>query len=512
MSTFNPHQSYWLNSVNDTFYPSLEKDITVDVGIVGGGITGITAAYLLAKAGLNVCVVDAKYLFHGTTGYTTAKITAQHGLIYADLIDYYGEEFALKYYEANCKAQAFIFDTIHSLNIDCYLTESDAILYTNDVNELSKLANEQKAYEKLHIAHEFTDQLQTAFPLKQALIMKNQASFHPLLYLQALLQECEKAGVQIYEQTQAVHIDYANQPQILLANNKRIICKYVIQASHYPFFDGAKFFPVKMYASRSYVIAIKPNEQHTDGMYINIEKPTRSLRPITIDDETALLISGENHKTGQSDVPMKEHYNALLDFAKEHFGVKELLYQWSAQDYTTLDKVPYVGQMTPEQKHVFVATGFNKWGMTNGTNAALLISDLILERENPYVDIFSPTRTLKVNPTITNFITYNLDVAKHLIKGKLQPTDKKLQDLRENGACVISHAGQKIGVYKDETGKLYAVDTTCTHLGCEVVWNDAENSWDCPCHGSRFAYDGSILNGPADQPLQRVNLSKLRNF
>lgn len=504
------NHSYWLSTINTSNYDSLNEDIHVDIGIVGGGITGITAAFLLSQSGFKVCVIDAKNLLHGTTGYTTAKITAQHGLIYDELIQHYGEEFALKYYEANKRAAQFISDTIHTYNIDASLTVEDAYLFTNDSAYMTKLENEKRAYEKLNIDHDLLETVQTPFQAERALVMKNQAHFHPLVYLRTLIEQCEINGVMFFENTRAIHINYSNHPNILCDNDKRIICNYVIQASHYPFFDGAKFFPVKMYASRSYVILIKPKKRLEKGMYINAEMPTRSIRPIVIDGEPMLLISGENHKTGQSNVPMKEHYSNLITFAEETFGIDRLLLKWSAQDYTTLDKVPYIGKMTNDQHRVFVATGYNKWGMTNGTNAALLITDLILEKENPYEAIFSPSRSNFVDPAVKNFISYNVDVAKHLVKGKLQTNENRIDALQNNEACVIEKEGQKIGVYKDDDGKLHAVDTTCTHLGCEVNWNNAENSWDCPCHGSRFTYDGEILNGPAEKPLKKIDLRHVK--
>lgn len=502
--------SYWLTTIHKTSYPTLDRDIRVDVGIVGGGITGITTAYLLSKAGFKVCLIDAKRIFSGTTGYTTAKITAQHGLIYSELIQQYDLEFAQKYYKANERAKQFIQQMITTYEIDCAYEEEDAYLFTNDPSHFTKLTSEHKAYEQLHIEGELLESVSTPFPVKRSLVMKKQAHFHPLHYLQTLVEQCEKNGVLIFENTHAVHVDYTNHPNIICSNEKRIICNYVVQASHYPFFDGNKFFPVKMYASRSYAIAIKPKNTFEQGMYINTEKPTRSIRPILIDNEPMVILSGENHKTGQSDVPMKNHYKELITFAENHFGMEKLLYKWSAQDYTTLDKIPYVGKMTADQHRVFVATGFNKWGMTNGTNAALLITDLILEKDNPFTSIFSPSRTIVADPSIKNFITYNVDVAKHLIKGKISTKkEERIEQLDKEEACVIQKEGQKIGVYKDVNGTLHAVDTTCTHLGCEVQWNNAENSWDCPCHGSRFTYEGQVLNGPAEKPLKQIHIDQI---
>lgn len=504
--------SYWQVSTNLPTFPALKEDkVTADVGIVGAGITGITAAYLLSKQGVKVCLLDASTILSGTTGNTTAKINAQHGLIYAELIKHFGEERAKMYYDANNKAHKWMKDTIDELNIDCAYTPEDSYIYTNSEKYIDNIDNEQRAYEKLSIIGGTLDTVPLPFSVKYALKMDHQAHFHPLHYLHALLLACQKNGVQIYEQTRAATIEYNKQPAIVTHDGKRIICKQVIQASHYPFYDGNGFYPVRMYPDRSYIIAVKTEKKVEHGMYINAETPTRSIRPVTINDVNMLLIAGENHKTGQSKKPMLAHYEALAQFATQNLGAITIPYRWSAQDYVTLDKVPYVGPVTENQKNVFVATGFKKWGMTNGTNAALLLTDLIMENENPYIDLFSPSRNITPDPSMRKMVTYNADVAKHLIKGKLENASCDISKLNENEACVATINGQRIGAYKDTDGTLHTVDTTCTHLGCEVQWNNGENSWDCPCHGSRFTYTGEVLNGPAVKQLKKVEINMHEN-
>ncbi|MEI3604831.1 FAD-dependent oxidoreductase [Pseudogracilibacillus sp. SE30717A] len=502
----NKSTSYWHDSVDVPHFPKLNEKIQVDVGIVGGGMTGITAAYLLSQQGFKVCVVDAGVLLNGTTGHTTAKITAQHGLIYDELIKHFGEDGAKLYYEANHEAQKFIEQTIKKHNISCHLTEDDAYIYTNSKDDITKLENEHKAYEKLNIEGSISDDCELPFPVKKVLKMTNQAYFHPLMYLKDLIKICQENGVKFYEQTRALTIEYNKGPTIITEDDHRIICRYVIQASHYPFYDGQGFYPVKMYAARSYIIAAKTKKKIKGGMYINAETPTRSIRPITINNEDLLLIGGDGHKTGQSNEPMMNHYESLYQFTDKHFHVESVLYRWSAQDLVTLDKVPYIGRVTKAQHNVFVATGYRKWGMTNSTNAAKLLTDLIMDKENSYEEFFSPGRNIKADPAIRKFVSYNSDVAKHLIKGKLERTHVEIENLQSNEACISTVNGQRAGVYKDNEGVVHAVDTTCTHLGCEVEWNNAENSWDCPCHGSRYTYTGDILNGPAVKPLKKIDL------
>ncbi len=502
----NESTSYWHDSVDLPEFPKLKEKKQVDIGIVGGGMTGITTAYLLSQQGYKVCVIDAGVLLNGTTGHTTAKITEQHGLIYDELINHFGEDGAKLYYEANKEARIFIEQTIEKHNISCHLTHDDAYIYTNSDEYIQKLDNEYKAYEKLNIDGSITDKVSLPFSVKKAIKMTNQAYFHPLLYLKDLLTICQENGVEFYEQTRALSIEYNKSPTIITEDDHRVICRYVIQASHYPFYDGLGFYPARMYPARSYIIAAKAKQEIKNGMYINAETPTRSIRPISINNEDLLLIGGDGHKTGQSDDPMMNHYEALYTFANKHFDVDSVPYRWSAQDLVTLDKVPYVGRLTKAQHNVFVATGFRKWGMTNSTNAAKLIADLIMEKDNPYEEFFSPGRNIKADPSIRKLVSYNTDVAKHLIKGKMERPNEELTNLEPNEARITTIKGQRAGLYKDQEGTVHAVDTTCTHLGCEVEWNNAENTWDCPCHGSRYTYTGDILNGPAVMPLKKIEL------
>lgn len=498
--------SYWHDSVDMPSFPKLKEKVQADVGIVGAGMTGITAAYLLSEQGLDVCLVDAGLLFNGTTGHTTAKITAQHALIYDELISHFGEEKAKLYYKANIQAKEFIESTIEKYDIACNFAREDAYIYTQSDDYIQKLENEYKAYEKLDIDGGLLEKTELPFSVKKALKMTNQAHFHPLEYLKKLLEICQKNGVKIYENTRALNVEYNKHPTIITEDDHRIICRYVIQASHYPFYDGTGFYPAKMYADRAYIIACKTKKTMTDGMYINAESPSRSVRPIQINGEELMLIAGESHKTGQSNKPMLAHYEALQQFADTNFGLVDILYRWSAQDLVTLDKVPYIGPVTKAQHNVLVATGFRKWGMTNSTNAAILLRDTIMEKDNPYKELFTPARDLKADPAVKKLISYNTDVAKHMIKGKMDRPNKDIDALTPNEAIITTVDGHRAGVYKDQEGNIHAVDTTCSHLGCEVEWNNAENSWDCPCHGSRYTYTGDILNGPAVKPLKKIDI------
>nr|WP_263323207.1 FAD-dependent oxidoreductase [Neobacillus sp. Marseille-Q6967] len=498
-------RTYWREIELPTF-DSLKEDITVDVTIVGAGITGITAAYLLAKAGVNVAIVEAGGVLNGTTGHTTAKLTAQHNLIYDEFISHFGEDKAKLYYESLSKIITFVENTSKEKGIDCDFSKQDAFVYAVSDKYAKKLDTEWSAYQRLGIDGGLISNIPFDIEIKSALVMRNQAQYHPLKFLRGLLQEALNAGCKVYENTTAIDLEEeeSSQPKVITKDGFKITCNHVVIASHFPFYDKPGLYFARMYADRSYAIGIKTDKEYPGGMYISADSPSRSIRYTPLENgQNLLILGGENHKTGQG-VDTLRHYQALETFAKDVFGLTEYHYRWSAQDMVTLDKLPYIGPITKNKERVLVATGYKKWGMTTGILAGHLVTDYIMKRDNPYMDLYSPQR-LDADPDVKEFISINADVAKHLVKGKLEFVPKDPQDLAVGEGSVVMHNGQRAGAYKDKNGKLYIVDTTCTHLGCECEWNHAEKSWDCPCHGSRYSYAGDIIEGPALKPLKKVS-------
>lgn len=501
---FEP-EPYWRESAQLKTFPALSIDTEVDVAIVGGGITGITTAYLLTKQGLKVAVLEADQVLNGTTGHTTAKVTAQHGLIYDEFIQHLGVEKSKQYYEANSNALQFVRQTVKDLQIECDLTDEDAYIYAISDQYLQKVRKEYDAYQKLGIPSEFTENIPLPIDVKGAIVMKDQAQFHPIKFLEALVNEITKAGGEIYEQTTAVNIDQTTpKPMVITREGRRVTCKYAISCSHFPFFDGKGFYFTRLHAERSYVLGVRTKYEFPGGMYYSADSPRRSLRYTPFNGEKLILISGDGHKTGEG-TPTFTHYKALEEFGQDVMGIEEIKYRWSAQDLYTLDKVPYVGPITSNKPNILVATGYRKWGMSNGIAAAHLLSDLVLEKENPYQDLYSPSR-FYADPSIKQFLMKNLDVAGHLIEGKIDIADKRIEDIRNDEGSVVVINGKRAGCYKDADGNLNLVDTTCTHMGCEVEWNSGDRTWDCPCHGSRFSVQGDVVEGPAKKPLKRVDL------
>jgi glycine/D-amino acid oxidase-like deaminating enzyme/nitrite reductase/ring-hydroxylating ferredoxin subunit len=500
-------ESYWRATVELPAFETLKEDSKADIVIVGGGITGITTGYLLQKEGFNVVILEAGRILNGTTGHTTAKITAQHDIIYDEYINHLGKEHARLYYEANMEALEFIKKTIEENNIECDFTIQDAIIYSTSEFTLDQLQTEAKAYEKLGIDFDFLDELPLNIEIKGALVMKNQAQFHPLLYLKHLVDDFIQRGGKIYENTTAIDVLEEFKPSVITREGLHVTADYVISCSHFPFYDFKGGYFARMYADRSYVIGVKTKEPYPGGMYLSADQPTRSLRSVTIDGEEIVLVGGESHKTGHDKNTMK-HYEALEQFAKETLGIEKFLYRWSAQDLTTLDKLPYIGHITSNEPNIFVATGFRKWGMTTSTVAGLLLKDLIMKKPNSFAKVYDPSR-FHADPSIRQFIGQNLDVAGHFIKGKIFLPNQNASHLKPGEGAIVRINGKRAGAYKDEEGKFHIVDTTCTHMGCELEWNNGEHTWDCPCHGSRFSIDGDVIEGPAERPLDKINVEEL---
>ncbi|MEK4061262.1 MULTISPECIES: FAD-dependent oxidoreductase [unclassified Paenibacillus] len=498
-------QSLWRDSTDLPSFPKLAEDLVTDVAIVGAGITGITAGYLLANAGYKVTLLEAGEIFAGTTGFTSAKISAQHGMIYDDLLKHFGEEQAKLYFQSNSEAMEWIIATAEELNLSCGITREDALLYADNSDDktLKQLEAEFKAYEKLGLPGQWLDNVSLPLMAGGAIKLPGQARFHPLQYLQGLLQVILDKGGTVYEHTMiGEKVDKDNGLTLYTEGEQlKIKCRHAISASHFPFYDGGALYFSRLHAERSYCLAVQPETDYEGGMYLSAGEPTRSLRAVEWGGQRLVIVGGDNHKTGQG-ICTFGHYENLELFAGELLGIKAIPYRWSAQDLITLDRVPYIGKVSGEEE-IYIATGYRKWGMTSGTLAARMITDQILRKHSPYSELYDPSRFI-ANPSIKNFIVQNTNVAKELVAGKVEIVHKKTRDLEPDEGAVVFHDGKRVGAYRDTDGKLHLVDRTCTHMGCECEWNDGERSWDCPCHGSRYSYEGAVLEGPATVPLTKL--------
>ena len=493
-------ESFWIDSTAETSFPKMQN-VTVDVAIVGAGITGITAAYLLKKAGKTVALVEGQKIANSASGHTTAKVTSLHQLIYATLIDRHGEDKARLYGESNQAGVEFVASTVEAEGIDCDFQRNDTYSFAEDEKNLDKIQKEYDAAVKLGLPAEFVTETTLPFDIAGAIKFTNQAQFHVRKYLLHLANTIPGDGSYIFEDSRVQTVDEGT-PCTVHANGTTLQATDVLLTTHLPIVDTGLFF-AKTYPQRSYIIGAKISEEKApQGMYIGVGKNYHSIRTTpTEDGGLLLLVGGGGHKVGEKSAT-EESYQELDRYLHSHFGIDKVDYHWSSQDYESFDKLPYIGKLTPANDHIYVATGYSLWGMSKGTMAGMLLADLVRGIDNPWADLYD---SLRATPFVTTeSIKNNLDVGKHWVVDRLKGIEKwSTDDVEPGEGKIITLNGEKVGVYKDEAGKVTAVNATCPHLACIVNWNSAEKSWDCPCHGGRFTCEGKVIQGPAVKDLEQ---------
>ena len=499
-------ESLWLDSIEKTkIFPSLSSDIETDVCIIGAGIFGLTCAYYLSKLGLKVTVIEKDSIGEKVTGHTTGKITSQHGLFYDYLINSYSKKFASDYLEVNEKAIENIKEIIDSERIKCDFEFQNSYVYTTKGSDLEAIKKEVKAVESLGFPCEFVTKVGLPFKIKGAICFKNQAQFHPLKYLYGLCNSIISNDGKIYTNTTATNVEkFLDYTYLIFTNRHQIRAKYVIIATHYPFINFPGFYFTKMYQSTSYVIAVDTKKTLFNGMYINNSIPVFSYRTAKFGEKKLLLIGGADHKTGQPTC-YEDSYGLLEKEAKKYYPECDILYHWSTRDCISLDKIPYVGEYSSSMPNVFVGTGFKKWGMTSSNVAAQIVVDKICEKKNKYEYLFKSTRLkpIKNYDEMKNMVVQS---ANSLFFDKFKSANMSFDEIANNSGSIIEINNEKVGIYKDSNGKIFAVRPICTHLGCLLSWNDVDKTWDCPCHGSRFDYTGKNIYDPAFDDLIVYNL------
>lgn len=451
--------SIWSEITEIPVFEQLQHDITTDVLIIGGGMAGILCAHMLKQEGADYVLVEAERIGCGITKNTTAKITAQHSLIYHQLYKKFGYEKARIYLDANCAAVAEYRELCKS--IACDFEEQDSYVYS--VNNQALLEKELEVLSQLGFQAEYAKELPIPLSTVGAVRFPNQAQFHPLKFLAQLVP-----GLKIYENTRVKELAKSTESIELTSTSKHKTAKYkaitehgtitaskIIVATHFPFLNKHGSYFLKMYQHRSYVLALQQPPNQTpklNGMYVDEAQKGMSFRTYN----NLLLIGGGDHRTGKQGGNWQE----LKDFAGIHYPNAQEKYRWATQDCMTLDGVPYIGNYSAHTPDLYVATGFNKWGMTSSMVAARILANLVLEKENPYPYIFSPSRSM-LRPQLA------------------------------------------INAFEATVNLLTFSTKRCPHLGCTLKWNPQEHSWDCPCHGSRFTEEGRLIDNPATGDLQK---------
>lgn len=471
-------ESIWSQTCQLRQREALPGDMKTDIAVIGAGMAGILIASALQGAGRRVVVLEAKRIAGGQTRNTTAKLTCQHGLLYEKLIRTLGEEKARQYAQANAAALMEYRRIIADRNIDCELEQRDACVYGSNAAQLRK---EAEAAAALGLPAFFVEETKLPFPTAGAVCFANQAQFHPLKFLQAISEP-----LTIYENTSVQSVE-ENQ---LITTRGRVQAEQIVFACHYPFVNFPGMYFARMHQERSYVIALE-NAARMDGMWIGAEQGAYSFRNYG----PLLLLGGGGHRCGENSAGGR--YDLLRQQAARWFPGSGEVAHWSAQDCVTADSVPYIGPYAASRPNWYVATGFQKWGMTSSMVAAMLLRDRICGKENPWAEVFDPGRFDE--KTLTGLAQESVQAVKGLAKQLFQIPAEAAKELTPGHGGVVFWKGKKLGVYKDESGALWPVDIRCPHLGCQLEWNPDERSWDCPCHGSRFDYRGKLISGPAQE-------------
>ena len=475
--------SCWAATAPKTAYPELTNSQTVDVAVVGAGIVGATAAYLLKEAGLSVALLEGRRLGRQVTGRSTAKITTQHSLIYRHLIRAFDLETARHYADANRLGMNQIKKWIERLDIDCDYEKKDAYVYCNSSSRVGDLEAEADASQRVGLDADLLDEAPLPFSTAGALRCRNQAQFNPAQYLVGLARAIESSGALVFEETRVTDVQ-ENHGWQLKTRRGSIHAENVVLATNIPI-AGPIAYDEHTRPRSHIAMAVRTDPQAAiDGMFIGIDEPTHSLRMGRDQDGALLVVLGPKFGTGlEGDVA--EHFRELEAWIRRNLKVGDVAWRWGNEDYETFDRLPLAGKV-PQAQGLSIATGFNAWGISSGTAAGILIARQILGESPDWASVYDPTRK---------------SLRKFNKGGDSQSLVHSLEDIGPGGGGVMNLGQGKIAVCKEDDGTPHAVSASCTHKGCTVTWNNADRTWDCPCHGSIFSADGNVIHGPATEPL-----------
>ncbi|MGI9020647.1 MAG: FAD-dependent oxidoreductase [Solirubrobacterales bacterium] len=486
--------SPWIEVVRRRDRPELGAERRADAVVVGAGMVGLTTAALLHREGLDVVVLEAGRIGQGVTGRTTAKLSSLHGLTYAGLERQHGIDTARAYAAANQAGLGIVAELVERHGIECDFRRKPNLTFTEEADELEDVHEEVEAAQRAGLAAEFTETADLPFPIRGAVRVPDQAEFHPVRYLLGLANELDSDGSRVFERSRVCEVKGG---VVTTESGHRVSAGRVILATHLPILDrGGQFALVE--PERSHALGVRLDGPYPQGMYLSAGKPAISLRSHPLDGEELFIVGGRSARMGTGDPA--EDFLALARYARERLSVKAIDYRWSAHDYMPADDLPLVGPLWPFGGGVLFATGMRKWGLAMGAAAARILADAALERDNPWSETFDPRR-LPTPAAVADLAKNGVITAAHLVGDRLRRDGSGEQLERGDGAVVDSGLG-KTALYRDDAGRLHQLSARCTHLGCIVAWNRSERTWDCPCHGSRYAATGEVIDGPAIAPLE----------
>ncbi len=472
-----------------------------DVAIVGAGITGCSTAYELAKAGLECLLIEARNIGFGTTGGTTAHLNTILDHTYPEIIQHFDEGTALQLATALGRALKRVDENVKQLGLAGIHTWKDALLFSQDKKQTSMLEEIHDATLKAGVMVSWNDALPIERTYEKVLRIAGQAQIHPLRYIIALTEEFQRMGGTLLEGCRMTGYDGGDIITIHTSAGE-FKAKNIIHATHIPM--GINLLHFRCAPYRSYALAARTHDNMPlQELIYDMEDPYHYYRSQQIDGRDLLIIGGEDHKTGHSEDHM-EHLRRLTDHARNVFNISEVTHRWSSQYFETTDGLPYIGTLPGHGDNVQVATGFSGNGITLGVVASLAFTDRLVHGNNELTSLFDPKRVSPV-AGFTDFVKENADVVGHMLSKPFLYQDlSSLNDLPLDQGKLVDLDGRKVGIYKDRNGDAHVIDPVCPHAKCTVKWNDAERTWDCPCHGSRFNMDGSLLTGPSTHDLRRM--------
>lgn len=499
------NQSLWQKSTAATTGRNVfDPSITYDVLIVGAGITGLTTALMLQKAGLSCVIAEAHNIGFGTTGGTSAHINTFADTTFAEVENSFSEKEAKQFAESIADSVELINELVQTYQIDCDFKWTKAYVYSENDKETKQLKQILYSSVRAGVKVSVTNQVPVNIGYQKAIVFERQAQFHPLNYILGLQKEFLNFGGILLEGTRIEHLKSEDGIHVAYAEALRILARKVFYATHIPP-GGINVLHFKNAPYRSYVIAVTLlDEQYPDALVYDMQEPYHYFRTHIIDGQKYLIAGGHDHKTGHGEP--EQSLKDLIDYTKRCYPVKDIFAQWSSQYYVPADGLPYIGQLPGASHGVYAATGFNGNGMILGTVSAMVISDLILQGESEYEELYDPAR-IKPIAGFTEIIKEGADIVARFIGDRfgLEQIDSVFQ-LQVDSGEIIEYDSQKLAIYKDPVGNILALDPVCTHTKCIVQWNNLEKSWDCPCHGARFNTDGTVMTGPAREDLRIIDI------
>ncbi len=502
--------SLWQKALDNTPVQTANASDTIyDVIIIGAGITGITTALLLQQQGKNCIILEGHNVGYGTTGGTTAHINTFFDSTYPEIESDFSGEAAVLVANAGKQALQKISSLVATHQIDCDLETKIGYLFSQDDKQTKQLEEILESSKKAGVEVKESQQNGVPVEFQKSIEFASQAQFHPIKYISALAAEFIRLGGIISKNTFIKEVKTESHIHFASTDDKEFKAHHLVWATHVP--PGVNQFSFRCAPYRSYVLGIKLKDgsEYPKGLSYDMQEPYHYFRSHQVEGDEILILGGADHKTGHGNP--EEAFSELEEYAHKYFNIESIAYRWSSQYYVPVDGLPYIGPMNSVEENIYVATGFNGNGMTWGTIAGQVISDTILGAENPYSELLKPSR-MKPVAGFTEFIKENADVAYHFITDRFKSEDiDSLSELKRGEGKVIDYKGEKMAVYKDEKGLVTALHPTCTHAGCTVIFNAAEKSWDCPCHGGRFDLDGKVITGPPRKDLPAVVLSSLNS-